>query len=121
MLAERRVLEAGEEVGIDSRNDGPAAFGRGLAGLIERRPAAIAVKMEERQANVRPLRAAVGDDSPVGEKAKSEFPGQRQYRLREFAIFGKVDHGEQQQWFVWGDAVGAINLEVGGHFQPAIT
>ena len=120
MLAERRVMEAGEKVGIDSSDDGPAAFGRGLPGIIERRPAAVAVEMEERQANVRPLRAAMGNHSPEGEKAEGEFAGKRQYRLREFAFFDKPGNGEQQHRLVWGNAVGTINLEVGGNSQPAV-
>jgi hypothetical protein len=87
-------VETGEEIGIEFYLSRAAAFGGGLAGIVERRPAAVAVEMEERQANVRALRAAVGDDCPEREKTEGEFTGKRQYRLREFAFFDKAGNDE---------------------------
>jgi len=87
-------VETGEEIGIEFYLSRAAAFSRGLPGIVKRRPAAIAVEMEERQANVGPLGATLGDDSPEGEKAEGEFAGQRQDRLREFAFFDKAGNDE---------------------------
>ncbi len=116
LFAEPGVVEAGEEVGIESGDDGAAAFGGGLPGIVKRRPAAIVVKMEERQANVGALRMAAGDGGPKGEEAEGEFASKRHYRLCEFAFFGEPGNDEQQEWFVRGDPARTINLELRSDF-----
>lgn len=101
-----------------SRNLAFVIVAGGLAGIVERRPTSVAVEMEEWQANVGPLRSALGNNSPESEESESEFAGKRQYRLREFAFFGKPGNDEQQQRLMWGNAARALHLEVRGDFEP---
>ncbi len=75
LFAERRVVQADKEVGVELGKGRPSAVGGGLPSFIERSPESVAVEVEERQTNVGSLRTASGDYGPIGKKAEGEFAG----------------------------------------------
>lgn len=106
------------EAGIEAHGRHITAVSRWVPLGVQRNPAVVAVHVVERQADVRALRAAGGDDGPEGEEAKGEFGCEWQECGWQVVLFGEIGDGQEKEWLVWRRAAGAVDVQVRGGLEP---
>jgi len=76
--------------------------------------------MEEWQADVGLLGAALGHNRPESQKAKGDLARKRKQRVKQFVLLGEFRKNEKKQRLMRSDSALAINAKVGSDFQPII-